>query len=78
MPLVVALKLEAVRPTLDAIRSAQERLRALALRSPLVLPPGGPAGVHVALKLESLQCVGSFKLRPVGNAVLGRSRACRR
>jgi threonine dehydratase len=64
--------MEAVRPSLDAILSAQQRLLALAICSPVVPLHGSPTGVHVSLKLENLQPVGSFKLRPIGNAVMSR------
>lgn len=64
--------MEAVRPSLAAILSARERLRALPLCSPVVPLYGGPADTRISLKLENLQPVGSFKLRPVGNVVMSR------
>jgi len=56
-------------PGLDAIREARERIRGLALRTPLVpLNADAPAEIH--LKLENLQPIGSFKIRGAGNAML--------
>jgi threonine dehydratase len=43
--------------------------------SPLVSCDAAPAGKSVYLKLENLQPIGSFKIRPIGNAVLARARA---
>jgi threonine dehydratase len=64
--------MEAVRPPLDAILSAQQRLLALVISSPAVPLHRSPTGVHISLKLENLQPVGCFKLHPVGNAVMSR------
>ena len=54
---------EAVAPlvTLDGIRAAAERLRGIAIRTPLV--PFGPPVARHYLKAESLQPIGAFKLR---------------
>jgi threonine dehydratase len=46
---------------LDEIRQAAERLRGVAMRTPLV--PYGPASDRIYLKAESLQPIGAFKLR---------------
>jgi threonine dehydratase len=62
---------------LDAIADAAKHVYRAAVRTPLVkldLPfdsPGGPASakVEVYLKLESLQPIGSFKIRGAWNAV---------
>ncbi|MEO6447304.1 MAG: pyridoxal-phosphate dependent enzyme, partial [Gemmatimonadaceae bacterium] len=54
---------------LDAIRDAQVRLRGLALRTPLVKLRTPPGGDEIWLKLESLQPIGSFKIRGAGNAM---------
>jgi len=51
------------------IESARARLRGVIARTPLVR--GADERVH--LKLENLQPAGSFKLRPVGNAILSKS-----
>lgn len=54
--------------TLAEIRGAAERIRGLALRTPLVrLNLESPAEIY--LKLENLQAIGSFKLRGAGNAI---------
>jgi threonine dehydratase len=56
-------------PTLGEIQAARQRLAELATRTPLVRlnVDGAPAAIH--LKLESLQPIGSFKLRGAGNAM---------
>jgi threonine dehydratase len=56
-------------PTLEQIREARERIRAVVRHTPLV-PTHEELGVEdVHLKLETFQPVGSFKLRGVFNAV---------
>ena len=45
------------------------------MQSPVVALHAAPAGLQIFLKLENLQPVASFKLRPVGNAVLSRPAA---
>lgn len=57
---------------IDAARSRIEKLGSF---SPLVGCDAAPAGKTVRLKLENLQPIGSFKIRPIGNAVLSRTRA---
>jgi len=54
-------------PTLDEIEAARGRLRGLAVRTPLVRWFEGP--LEVWLKLETLQPIGSFKIRGAGNAM---------
>jgi threonine dehydratase len=50
------------------IRAAAERIRGIALRTPLLrLPIDGPTAFF--LKLENLQPIGSFKLRGAANAL---------
>lgn len=53
------------------IRAAARRCEGLAIRTPIVAcqapPPASGGEIH--LKLESLQPVGSFKVRPIGNVV---------
>lgn len=59
-------------PTLADLEAARDRLRGLAIRTPLVrLPAPGPdpAGREIWLKLENLQPIGSFKIRGAGNAM---------
>jgi threonine dehydratase len=59
-------------PQIEAARSRVEDLR---LITPLVACDAAPAGRTVRLKLENLQPIGSFKIRPIGNAVLSRPQA---
>jgi threonine dehydratase len=66
------------RPTLDEIRAARDRIAPLVTRTPLLrLEVDAPAEIY--LKLESLQPIGSFKLRGAGNAIalLGRDELAR-
>jgi threonine dehydratase len=56
------------RIPLDAIRQARERIKDSAIRTPLLrLPYDGPR--EIWLKLETLQPVGSFKIRGARNAI---------
>jgi threonine dehydratase len=56
------------RIPLDAIRQARTRIKDVAVRTPLLrLPYDGPR--EIWLKLETLQPVGSFKLRGARNAI---------
>lgn len=58
--------------TLDAVREAASHMYEAAVRTPLVrldLPFGAGDGPEIYLKLESLQPIGSFKLRGAWNAV---------
>ena len=67
---------EEVKPVAMAqIEAARGRLEGLSLISPLVNCDAAPAGKIVRLKLENLQPIGSFKIRPIGNAVLARAAA---
>jgi threonine dehydratase len=54
-------------PTLAEIRAARERLRGVAVRTPLVRLAAGPG--EIWLKLETLQPIGSFKIRGARNAM---------
>lgn len=58
-------------PSLDAIRDARARLPAEALDTPLLPLEVEGAPCRILLKLESLQPIGSFKLRGAGNAMAG-------
>jgi threonine dehydratase len=65
---------EEVKPVAMAqIEAARDRLQGLSLISPVATCDAGPAGKTVRLKLENLQPIGSFKIRPIGNAVLARA-----
>ena len=57
----------------DAIRTAQGRIAGIALRTPLIRLNVDEAPAEIYLKLENLQPIGSFKLRPATNAILGLS-----
>lgn len=52
---------------IDEIRAAESRLAGLALRTPLIRLNAPDAAAEIYLKLESLQPVGAFKIRSVGN-----------
>ena len=60
--------------SLAEVHVAQARLAGIAERTPVVRCQAG-SGCEVFLKLETLQPIGSFKIRPVGNAVLARAAA---
>lgn len=60
------------RITIDAVRQAATHMYEAAVRTPLIrldLPFASSEGPTVYLKLESLQPIGSFKLRGAWNAV---------
>ena len=65
---------ELVVPSLDDIRAAQKRLRPLAMRTPLIRLNVDDAPAEIYLKLENLQPIGSFKIRPAGSAILNAPR----
>ncbi len=52
------------------IDAARARIAALSMISPLVGCDSAPPGKTIRLKLENLQPIGSFKIRPIANAVL--------
>jgi threonine dehydratase len=56
------------------IESARARLRGVIVRTPTVRCAAASDNRAVHLKLENLQPAGSFKLRPIGNALLSRPR----
>jgi threonine dehydratase len=60
--------------SIQEIRAAQERIRSLAMRTPLVPLGVEDAPARIFLKLENLQAIGSFKLRGAGNAIQMASR----
>jgi threonine dehydratase len=55
--------------TLDQIRTAQQRLRGIATRTPLLKYPSLIDGRTLYLKPENLQPIGSFKLRGAYNKI---------
>lgn len=60
---------------LTEIVDARRRLEGVALRTPVIASNAAPPDREVWLKLENLQAIGSFKVRPIGNAVLSRTSA---
>lgn len=60
---------------LPEVQAAQRRLAGVALRTPLVRLNVEDAPAEIWLKLESLQPVGSFKIRGAGNAMLAVGRS---
>ena len=62
-------------PTLTDIRAAAKSLAPYIVRTPLVqLDVTGRPG-NIYLKLENLQPIGAFKVRPMGNAMLARKKS---
>ncbi len=55
--------------TLDTVRDAAKHVYEAAARTPLVLLPTDPGTPSIYLKLETLQPIGSFKIRGAYNAV---------
>ncbi|MDZ4729708.1 MAG: pyridoxal-phosphate dependent enzyme [Xanthomonadales bacterium] len=55
---------------MNEVHSARERLQTLAIRTPLVRLNVENAPAEIYLKMENLQPIGSFKIRPAGSAVL--------
>jgi threonine dehydratase len=52
--------------------SISDRLRDFVVRTPVLRCAGATADKRVCLKLENLQPAGSFKLRPIANAILSK------
>lgn len=63
------------RPTLAEIEAARERLAPHIVRTPLIPLDLGLPDRTIFLKLETLQPIGAFKIRPALNALLSRDRA---
>jgi threonine dehydratase len=61
-------------PTLAEIDAARSRIAGAAIRTPLIRLPERDAANEIWLKLESLQPVGSFKLRGAANCILSAPR----
>lgn len=55
--------------TIDRIRTAQQRLKGIATRTPLLKYPQPISGRPLCLKPENLQPIGSFKLRGAYNKI---------
>jgi threonine dehydratase len=56
--------------TIEDISAAAARIAGIAVKTPLVRAPFGGVGGEVWLKAESLQPIGSFKLRGAANKIL--------
>jgi threonine dehydratase len=67
---------DAVKPVdMRQIEAARARIEGLSTITPLVGCDIAPPGKTIRLKLENLQPIGSFKVRPIANAVLSKERA---
>jgi threonine dehydratase len=67
---------DAVKPVdMTQIAAARTRVAGLSMLTPLVGCELAPPGKTIRLKLENLQPIGSFKVRPIANAVLSKNRA---
>ena len=65
-----------VKPVgMTQIDAARARIAGLSTVTPLLGCDLAPPGKTLRLKLENLQPIGSFKIRPIGNAVLSKNRA---
>lgn len=58
-----------------AIEDARMRLAGLSRITPLIPLDAAPENKTITLKLECLQPIGCFKIRPIGNAVLAKERS---
>ena len=56
-------------PTLADIEEARRTIKGAAIRTPLVRLNFAEAPAEIYLKLESLQPIGSFKIRVAANAM---------
>ena len=56
-------------PTSEDVAAARGNIRDFAVRTPLLEFVAGPPGVNLYLKLENLQPLGSFKIRPAINVL---------
>jgi threonine dehydratase len=56
-------------PTGKDVAAARDNIRGFAVRTPLLRLIAGPPGVNIYLKLENLQPLGSFKIRPALNVL---------
>ncbi len=57
-------------PTLAAIQTAAERIRGIAIRTPILRLNVDDTPGEIWLKCENLQPIGSFKVRPAASAIL--------
>ena len=67
-----------LRPVeIEEARAAAERLEMIALRTPMIRLNVQDAPAEIYLKMENLQPIGSFKIRPAGNAIFSLARSRR-
>ncbi len=64
--------------TLSDIRAAQQRIRGVAIHTPLILCPGHTAQPQLFFKPENFQPIGAFKIRGAYNAIANLSEDERR
>ena len=57
-------------PKVAEIRAAADRIRAHVVRTPLIRLNADTAQTEIYLKMENLQPIGAFKVRPAANAIL--------
>lgn len=57
-------------PRLEDIRAAADRIRPHVVRTPLIRLNVDVAHTEIYLKMENLQAIGAFKVRPAANAIL--------
>jgi threonine dehydratase len=58
-----------ILPTAEAVAAARDNIRPVALRTPLLKLSAEFPGANIYLKLENLQPLGSFKIRPAYNVL---------
>jgi len=56
-------------PTAEDVIAARDNIRGIAVRTPLLKLMADTPGVNIYLKLENLQPLGSFKIRPAVNVL---------
>ena len=62
-------------PLLSEIQAARERIAPYIRRTPLIELDLGLSDRRIFVKLETLQPIGAFKLRPALSAILARDKA---
>jgi len=60
---------ELTLPTAEDVIAARDNIRGIAVRTPLLKLVADTPGVNIYLKLENLQPLGSFKIRPAVNVL---------
>lgn len=71
MALTEALRMYSFEPPdMEDVRMAADRVRPYVVRTPLLPLNAGPTGREIHIKLENLQPIGAFKVRPAANAIV--------